>query len=484
MTFNYFIQCPVCNTVTRMRSPAGYIYRTPVRVHCGKCNTLLTGYFISDNDNGKTYFEPKNCKEVSSMPYDYYGEASGELLCKKITYLPDEGLTIPPFISPAMSFLMSIENEERDSFIDFATHLSYLSESWDEKRIPFDLIINNSIEYLKDNYRTTAENEGYDLDSANGILCYYYYLYFCSIGGVFTKKSLVSNLRKINYEINHLNKLSLLDFISYLQGEDRLFQAQKRMFEIMDSFIGISSYVTPAIGAMRYKEPGLIDKQTLGISTCSFNDIKAFYQNAYEILADFCDIIIGLDNTKYRSQYESFTVNLNMEEYRKQSKGNRIKRLSQSECFSSIFSLRDDSNELRNAIGHSDTKYNGVTQIIEYRPNSQNPSVIRSTYLLDVAMQCVELMRSSIMLSMVVYKLLFLASRVNNTPCQMHPIFYSGIKGYSRCPCGSGVPYRQCCKPIVSRYKKGYKMSMNKHYANTELDMSGLFNMEGNRCDR
>lgn len=49
MTVNYFIKCPTCNTITRMRTPAGYIYKTPVRIHCGKCNTLLTGEFVSDS---------------------------------------------------------------------------------------------------------------------------------------------------------------------------------------------------------------------------------------------------------------------------------------------------------------------------------------------------------------------------------------------------------------------------------------------------
>ena len=64
MTVNYFIKCPTCNTITRMRTPAGYIYKTPVRIHCGKCNTLLTGEFVSDNEKEKAYYTPNNCEEV------------------------------------------------------------------------------------------------------------------------------------------------------------------------------------------------------------------------------------------------------------------------------------------------------------------------------------------------------------------------------------------------------------------------------------
>lgn len=56
MTVNYYIKCPTCNTITHMRTPAGYIYKTPVRIHCGKCNTLLTGEFVSDNEKEKAYY--------------------------------------------------------------------------------------------------------------------------------------------------------------------------------------------------------------------------------------------------------------------------------------------------------------------------------------------------------------------------------------------------------------------------------------------
>ena len=70
MTVNYFIKCPVCETVTRMRTPAGYIYNTPVRIHCGNCNTLLTGEFISDNEDRRAYYVPGNCKEVLPQNYE------------------------------------------------------------------------------------------------------------------------------------------------------------------------------------------------------------------------------------------------------------------------------------------------------------------------------------------------------------------------------------------------------------------------------
>ena len=83
MTHNYFLKCPICDTITRMRTPVGYITKTPVRIHCGECNTLMTGEFLVDNDKVRFEYVPINCEEVFETDvdhFDFFGEASGEML--------------------------------------------------------------------------------------------------------------------------------------------------------------------------------------------------------------------------------------------------------------------------------------------------------------------------------------------------------------------------------------------------------------------
>lgn len=87
MTFNYWLECPVCKKITRLRSPAGYVYKTPVRIHCGNCGTLMTGYFISDSAKPRAFYEADNAREIKKqagdLEADYYGEVSAELLTHK-----------------------------------------------------------------------------------------------------------------------------------------------------------------------------------------------------------------------------------------------------------------------------------------------------------------------------------------------------------------------------------------------------------------
>ena len=112
MTVNYFLKCPVCGAVTHMRSPAGYISRTPVRVHCGKCTTLMTGEFICNESSCTCTFNPINCESVRCTQADFYGEASGELPVHKICPQKENLAGLPPFLSPAMLFMNLIDIED------------------------------------------------------------------------------------------------------------------------------------------------------------------------------------------------------------------------------------------------------------------------------------------------------------------------------------------------------------------------------------
>ena len=117
MTHNVFVKCPICNKVTRIRMPVGYIYRTPVRFHCGECDSLLTGEFIVDNEKGAYKYVPKNCEEVALQDCDYFGEFSGEMLCNKVepfhatgpdSMLPPWDALLPYLISWIPSLKMTV----------------------------------------------------------------------------------------------------------------------------------------------------------------------------------------------------------------------------------------------------------------------------------------------------------------------------------------------------------------------------------------
>lgn len=452
MTVNYFLKCPVCGTITRMRTPAGYIYKTPVRVHCGECNTLLSGEFISDNDNGKAYYVPINCEEVMPQAFDYYGEASGELLSQKLIKIHAEGTDVymPPLEkpSPVFGFMLSVDKEDGERFIDFACYTSALTEHWDEFRIKYDLYINGKNNLLGKRYSDDATKCGCDLTSDLGVLEYVYRSFFYVLGGIFKKKELIHLLRTINHHMSHMATSPLRQFIQTLDESKRLKLIQEKLFGILNDYQKIAQYLHPALGAMYNREPEKIDKSVLGISTCSFEDIKHFYQNTFEVLVECSDIIVGLDNIENRGNCDTFNDSWNLKIFREQKKGNRINKLHSSEFFVHTFALPVASSSLRNAIGHSDYKYIGAEQEIKY-PEKTGSSVILTSHLLDVALECCSMVRSVCVLSFVVYEMLRYNLRTADEPMPMHPLIYKGTKTQSRCPCGSNKKYKNCCKPII-----------------------------------
>lgn len=168
-------------------------------------------------------------------------------------------------------------------------------------------------------------------------------------------------------------------------------------------------------------------------------------------MADCCDIVIGLDNIDKRFNYNAFTNRIDMIKFRNQTKGVRIKNLSLDEFFAARFNLKTDSNELRNAVGHNNFEYNGITQKLSFTTaKGEN----KSAYLIDVALECVSLSRSAYVLLFYVYELKRYCFLQKGKRLLLNPLFYRLAKPQNHCPCGSGAKYRNCCKNDVEKRKK------------------------------
>lgn len=435
-----------------MRTPVGYVSKTPVRIHCGKCDTLLTGEFLIDNTKLRIQYVPLNCEEVSPQEFDYFGEASGELLCNKVMELhaeKNEIFNLPlGKASPVFDFMSSTPEPDRIRFINYVCYSSALTEQWDTQRIKYDLYLKGKKELLIEKYREEAKQFWCQPDSDIGILQFTFRSLFYDLGGLFKRNELEELLRKINYHFCHLNQVKLAEYIAEIKQSNRLHIVQEKIFKIVNDYIGVAPYLIPAIGVLYYTNAEIVDKNEMGMSTCSFEDIKKFYQDTYESLVDCCDVVVGLDNIENRGDCNTFTNRLNLDKFRKQSKGNRITFLNDSEYFVGVFNLPISSNSLRNAIGHSDYEYDGTKQEISYREKNGS-DVILTASLLDVALECCKMMRSVCILSFMVYELYRYDMHDSNSSLLMHPMMYKWVKSQSRCPCGSGKKYKQCCKPMI-----------------------------------
>ena len=288
------------------------------------------------------------------------------------------------------------------------------------------------------------------------------------IVGEYLKNELQKQLCEINYHFYHFDKVLLNEFLDLLDGDNRIEKAENKLYSAFLEFQKIAPNLMPAVGATYYDRPNDIDKAVEGLTTCTFEDISHYYQDTFEVLSEFCDIVIGLDNIENRNGFDVFSNNLNMKKLREQKKENRIKFLNSSEFFSNNFNLDSTSNDLRNAIGHRNYNYNGISQEIIYAPKEMSTEMC-SKYLIDVALECVALMKSVYILLFYVYELKRYLLTRQGKESSLHPLFYKRVKPQNHCACGSGKKYRDCCKKIVEEKRRHFNKQTYPQKADIEF---------------
>jgi hypothetical protein len=459
MNVNYFVKCRICGKITRIRIPVGHLDEYPIRIYCGKCESILRGRFIIQQEEVKYHAEFDNCDEVFSENADFFSEISGELLCNKVEDCSDKDniyhyATRLPFMvsASAMGF------PSMQEYISKLQDINIQLKEWENNRTVFDLYKGRKYEYIPSLLSLKLPKDEFGLSNNIEILRGVHYFFLKSVTNIFETKDYVRMLKLINKEFADIDNLKLKELISYLDGTDSLDLLYDKMIDILCNFMKVFRNILPALCAKRYEED-TINYNTQGITTCTFDDIKMFYIDTYEALLSMIIIPISLDNIKYRNEFTSFNDgNTTLENLNKMSKGNRLHILNKSETFSNLINI-NMNNKLRNAIGHNNYIYNGLTQIIEFSPDPKHLDKKEKKYLLEVAVECIDLMQTTVIMSDYIIHLIRKKNMFSGIKTSVESIFYQHVSVNDKCPCGSGEKYKRCCKDIIQKKlnKKSYR---------------------------
>lgn len=269
-----------------------------------------------------------------------------------------------------------------------------------------------------------------------------HYIFLKLIKNIFVEEGLEKYIISINKEIKTINMDEYNKLLIVLEQNSFLEKSYNEILDMLFDFIEIIPNIRTALTVMQYKS---IDYDVYGISTCSFEDIKTFYMDAYEKILSLIHIPICLDNIKYRNKYDLFDSGISFEDFMKKKKGNKLKEILRTEFFSSMLKF-PVNNKLRNAIGHRQYEYDGIIQIIKYIPNEKNKEVTEKKYLLEVAIECVYLMQYMVIIEDLIFQLIVKKNLNRGLKLKLNDIFYKNIGVNERCPCGSGKKYKKCCK--------------------------------------
>lgn len=383
---------------------------------------------------------------------DYIAEISGELPCKQILH-HNGSVPVSPFLSVADN-IDSLENRKE--------RLKYFNSNmveWGKTRsIAFQLLEEGSLDYIANAVHNKMGRYAYKCDHYLKSLHCLQEIVFEETKYLFLKPDQDKCILQLIQQLSQIDTKKLRIFIKALGGKEELVRSFRKAAGVFSAFMDIYPNLLPAETYMHFKNKTNANNC---ISTCSFSDIKTFYQDAYESLLSLLYIPVCLDNIilrgdtdKFHSDYSDANYGKgikNYNQYRKLDNGYKINKLNDSEQFQRIIDI-PANKDLRNAIGHNNISYDGISQvIIAYKLNKPGSGV--RIDLMKMAVDCIGLTRSSVVFGEIILFMLREEFRQEGVTTLIHPRYYKGTKPNSKCPCGSGIKYKKCCRIMFDTLK-------------------------------
>ncbi|NHM29019.1 YecA family protein [Neobacillus terrae] len=455
MNVRQFLKCNVCESIIFVRTQLGWLEEYPIRVHCGNCGILISGKAYQDPFNGRFKITFDNSTNVPETNPDYYIEASGELLTEKLQHANFDNkylYSLPPFFNA----LFSMGDENYDTFkqntIGF---LSKIKSDWPRVRRIFELFLTGKKEYLKKEVNKHLPVKQFpmnnELEYVRGV--HHQYLFF--LRPIINENFFKSITKFIWNEINEISKVEgkkLFELAKEFGDNGLLQRYNEKIFSLLTQFVDNFQYMLPVFG-IQYLQKNEY-KNTKGITTASFEDLKQFYVDCFEVAGELIVLLISYNNLKYRKDFKLMKkkrkdVQL-LENYLKLSKGARVEFLDGEENFDKLIIPTIDSS-IRNAIGHNTYKYDGAKQELTYYPKGkETTSDAKTISLVDFIEKCWNLFQSINAMAELVYqtqKIYFVGK--GNKPINPN-IFEVKLKKKKigrndPCYCSSGKKYKKCC---------------------------------------
>ncbi|WP_175438480.1 SEC-C metal-binding domain-containing protein [Fusibacter sp. 3D3] len=447
------MKCEVCGTVTLLRIQIGFRERHPIRFSCGKCGISMRGTVEINKETTKIEINVDNCTKIDEeVNYDYYLEVSPELLTEKLRKAncgSDNDLITP--------FLKNIEIVGDDKFLDKSSKLlrffDYKNEEWPKVRRIIELYLQNNMKYVIKEIHSILPVKQFPCDSGLELHRGVHTLFIHSILSICDENFVSQTCRFIDSENMNLLKSVSKEYnqlIISLENENYFIKLEHSILKLTCDFFQVYDYIQPVLLISSVYQLDNTDESTLGLSTCDFSDLKQFYIDTYEFLAESMLLPTLLNNLKYRGRVEEFNNSLaidSISKYKASSKGKKIEFCKIAEVYNRLFKI-NLNNKIRNAIGHNSYKYDGKTQLIEFIDH-KNPDKNINMYLIEFAEICLYMYHSVINIQELLYKTrkMYFISRGDKAVSAkvFGAVKQEKIGRNEPCICGSGLKYKKCC---------------------------------------
>lgn len=456
--------CPICGKRTYLRiEDGGYLSEYPIRVHCLNCRALMKGVYIMTQDSPYRGLHMYNavveeCDVDSEKKIiknaDYVFEVSGELPCRLVREFDGHIITQTPYLEAADQIAYMQARIARLQYFE-----ANITDWKSKKGVAFQLLDEGSIEYIATAIDNHMGEYWYECDNYLKSLHCLQEIVLEETKYLFFDETQITTLQHIIECLARLDSDNLHLFSVRMGGVPELLLAYRKAISVFSSFMDVYPNLLPAETYLLFKNRNVANS---GISTCSFTDLKAFYQDSYEAILSLLYIPVCLDNILSRGDYQSFDSEFtkffsekrfrdlsdDFERYLLFDNGLKLNKIDIHEPLQGLIAIPAD-RKLRNGIGHNNIKYDAIKQIIQVYDQKDHEKVTLEKRLMDMATDCLGLVRSAVLLAEIILFILRRELKADNIHSALHPRLYTETTPNDKCPCGSNTKYKRCCKSDI-----------------------------------
>lgn len=412
-------QCNYCKTKIGLRFQMGY-FDIPFDFRCPECGVRIHGIRKITADDSLNL---NNARIINTDAenMNYYADFSVELPHVKITKYESLDKILENGFSPFMLAIQLYGDEYQNKLIPrIRSFLWFRDNTWKRLLPLFDLYFNNKIELTEEHFLQLSPRfvVKHKLDALMAL----HQSTVLGLGSILEDDALTRFMDITSKIMMPGMFLKIDDLVSALGGEPYFTSISKRIINIYSRWIDSFEKYIPAVMLSMGGASEKFDKNVFGIATTNFEDMKSFYADSYELILDFVDIAIGLNNIAVRGDYNSFcTIVDNSKnqvvsfvEYQKKVKSAHLEYLVDNEPFSKTIPLK---RNVRNAIAHFNYEFDASSQKIVFRDKHKDKENTVELFLIDLALLCYD----NMMILAYLDELSYTLQKVRYTKNGMHP---------------------------------------------------------------
>ncbi len=390
-----------------LRTQLGWLPEHPVRFPCGACKITIAGTVYLDQTRGQARLEFANASEIYQETPQFYLEASGELLTKKLEpfgYSDPNVPLIPPFFE---TFWAMDENR----LVEFKTKvIQFLAakDAWPEVKRTYELWWSKNWELLASELNRWGQLEHLGTDNPL-LLCQgtrYRCLSYLSpvLADDFDER--YPRLFQQVTELGQGNAKGFRSLLDYFSSGERINAFEHSFVRRTEDLRTAFPYLIPAFGLRFYREAPDLDAR--GVTTTAFGDVKDFFSQCFETGVELLELIVAFNNLAQRGDFMKMASGRKdiktLADFLAKPKGVRSTYLTGNEPFDWLMPA-GLNNQLRNAIAHDAYREDLAQQLVTYYPSGNLKSGPEATIrIVDFMTECINVYDAIFMTTELAYK--------------------------------------------------------------------------------